>query len=285
MTYVLDTTGLSAANFVSDEVQTVNPSQLSNYGYVFLGKGPFFGRNLVVKYKPVGGAYTTLRLGVDYKPGFLLPGIGYDDITNVFGAIEFFNNSMNGQVSISYQALGGGWTFDKEQIASYLNSNQFDASTQYVALVASPTLYLPTAPTVPWPLNSVRSITIAQAQVASIPLGVEFVLRDELTNVEKSQGVHVQSKIGFQYTDKLTTAQVAQTTFGGSIPVNGYEVINTHPTEILYIAENSEAEVGGKWSIPIKPLESYRTPQGYKPTGPVSINAFTTDHPFIARSY
>lgn len=72
----------------------------------------------------------------------------------------------------------------------------------------------------------------------------------------------------------------------GATPANGYEIINTHATETLYIREGAVATVadnGG--NEPIAPKGSYTTPYGYKPTGDVSYIATTAGHACIGRRW
>ena len=178
MSYSLDTTGLSSSNFVSAESHPITPAVLANFGYLFLNKGPFFGSNLSITYTPTAAPSTpvVLKLNTDYTFTFNLPGFGSTEATSVWGAIEFFNPNLSGVLQISYQALGGNWTFNAADIAAYLNSNFYDAGSQIIQLVPSAPLYLPNIPTAVWPINSIQSIVIAQAQLPVIDLSVVFVM-------------------------------------------------------------------------------------------------------------
>ena len=173
-TYALDTTGLSVNNVVSGESHPVTPALLANFGALFLNYGPFFGRGFSIIYTPTGGTATALVEGKDYQLNFQLMGFGNTLSTKVWGAVQFYNLSLNGTVAVTYQALGGNWTFNTLDISNYLNSNQFNGNTQFIALVPSSTLYLPTNPSVAWPLNSIPTIAQAQAQLPSIDLSVQY---------------------------------------------------------------------------------------------------------------
>ena len=175
MSLLLDTTGVAPINLVSNEIHPVTPQALANFGYIFLTQGPFFGGGLSVSYTPAGGSPVALTLGIDYQVAFELLGFGATEATKVWGAVEFINPNLHGSLRVTYQALGGNWTFAQTAISNYLNSNAFNGTTQKMVLVPATTLYLPTNPYAPWPLNSIPSITIAQAQESNIALSVEYV--------------------------------------------------------------------------------------------------------------
>lgn len=176
MSLALDTTGLATANRIQGEVITVTPAILATFGCVFPAQAPFFGGNFAITYTPTGGAATPLTQGIDYDFKFELPGFGDTLQSKVWGAIDLYNQGLNGTLTISYQALGGNWVFDQTAIKNYLNSTQFNSAVQFMALVSRNALYLPNNPNAEWPLNSIQSITIAQAQLPFITLSVGFEL-------------------------------------------------------------------------------------------------------------
>ena len=321
MTYALDTTGLSANNLVTGETHSVTPAILSNFGYVILSHGPFFGQNLNVIYTPAGGSPVTFVLGTDYTTTFSIPGIGNSIATQIWGALEFYNITLNGTITVTYQALGGSWVFNTTQIANYLNSNAFNASTEVIDLVPVPPLYLPNNPSVAWPINSVNSLVIAQAQTTNISLGIEYdaisgagiisqivsVVQDTPSKLKATivgtgtlavqqtssipAGTNVIGKVqlssGLATLDAGTIANggTSKQLFSGVAPTNGFEIINTSLTENLYFSESGTVSVGGATSAPIVPMSKYISPLGYKPTGAISIVAATTGHGYIGRSW
>lgn len=177
MSLQLDTTGLASANRIEGEVIAVTPASLSTFGCVFLAKGPFFGKNFALSYlpsSPSGASARALVLGVDYNFMFELPGFGATPQDKVWGAISLLNEGLNGTLSVGYQSLGGNWTFDLQSIKNYLNTTQFNSNIQFMALMSRDPLYLPNNPNAIWPLNSIQSVTIAQAQLSNIILSIEF---------------------------------------------------------------------------------------------------------------
>ncbi len=75
----------------------------------------------------------------------------------------------------------------------------------------------------------------------------------------------------------------AQLLFGGTTPVNGY-LISNNSAGTLTNCDVGTASSGGA-SIPIAPGETYVTPPGYKPAGPVSLWGGTTSQVFAARRW
>ncbi len=178
MTLSLDTTGLSVNNRVNGEQITVSPSILTTFGCLYLDKGPFFGKSFAISYTPrlpINSPTVQMVLGVDYDFKFELPGFGETVFDKVWGAINIYNEGLDGTINVAYQSLGGNWTFNKDKIRQYLNTTQFNSNYQFMALVNDGPLHLPNNPNAEWPLNSIQSITIAQAQLSSITLIVNFV--------------------------------------------------------------------------------------------------------------
>lgn len=74
--------------------------------------------------------------------------------------------------------------------------------------------------------------------------------------------------------------------FAGAVPFTGYEVINPHATEGLYIREGGDAAVAdNSVNVLIAAKSAYTTPVGYRPVGRLSYNATTSGHAVIARMW
>lgn len=257
MTYSLDTTGLAPSNYVAIETHLVTPQSLANYAYVLLNHGPFFGNNLQVIYTPRNGLGVVLSLGEDYQPIFELEGFGDTTGTKVWGAISLTNPALLGSIQVSYQSLGGNWTFSNSTIFAYLNSNYFDAATQRIVLVSNGPLRLPNNPNVDWPINSRQSVAVAQAQLPVIDLIVKY-----------------------EYVDNATQAQVATP---GSL-TNPLFVATTNQRAIqpisaltLPLPSNAAKETGGVLANMAQNLTAQRAITGtvddvrYTGTGPSTI--------------
>ena len=76
---------------------------------------------------------------------------------------------------------------------------------------------------------------------------------------------------------------IAQTLFGGIIPVNGWLVAN-NSSATLYVSDVGTAASGGA-SIPIAAGAVFATPAGYKPAGAVTLYGVTTGQAYAARRW
>jgi hypothetical protein len=81
----------------------------------------------------------------------------------------------------------------------------------------------------------------------------------------------------------VTTGGMAQTLFGGIVPLNGFLVAN-NSSATLYISDVGTASAGGS-SIPIAPGASFVTPSGYKSGGTVSLYTSSAGQSFAARRW
>lgn len=84
----------------------------------------------------------------------------------------------------------------------------------------------------------------------------------------------------------IATGGVAQTLFGGATPSNGYEVVNPHATEELWVSDTTTAAANAAGCQRVAPNGgSYWTAEGYAPRGPVSVFGLTTGHPVTAKKW
>lgn len=129
-------------------------------------------------------------------------------------------------------------------------------------------------------LASVKSLIVLAAGANIIgKVGVDQ------TTPGTTNGVVVNSGAGTLQETTIAVGATAQDLFSAATPGNGYEIVNPHASEILYFREASDAAVAGASSIPIAAGGSYVTPQGYKPTGRVSVIATTAGHGLVARRW
>lgn len=295
MSLLLDTTGQAVANYVSSENHAVTSESLMNFGYVFLNKGPFFGNHLAVYITPTGGVRKPLELGKDYDPIFMLPGFGQTVGTEVFGALEFYNPNLEGVLQVSYQALGGNWTFNQNAINNYLNSNYFNGDLQTIVLVPAQDLYLPSSPAAVWPLDSIQAITIAQAALPTISLSVAYVSNTPGAAINaQTQPVQV---VNLPDTQKvITLASFTPTNASGPKTINAantnqivlqpnsnrqlLEIANLHATAVLYVNFTGAAWDGTKpVGIPISPGAT-RSYASRVPNTQVTVSSRTAGVPF-----
>lgn len=257
MSYVLDTSGTLGANYVQGEAHVVSPSILSSFGLLFMSAGPIFGGGLVLRYQPADGmAARNLIIGADFNLIFQMVGFGATYDKQVWGAISLNNINLNGTISVSYQALGGNWSFDITQIRNYLNTNPFDANIQYTVLVPSPAIYVPASAATPFPLNSIVAIQQAQAYLSSIALGVSYY---PLGSIEPSvDSVNAGASQLVQVLSQLIVVLGNNTTPQANVNIgnwpNPMPVLITNQT----LADNAAKEAGGNLAA-ISAIVSKRT--------------------------
>lgn len=130
---------------------------------------------------------------------------------------------------------------------------------------------------------SVQALVTGTVLAAGTALVGKFGI--DQTTPGTTNAVAVASAAGTHVQTTVAAGGTAANLFSAT-PANGFEVINVHASEILYIRENGTATVAdNSTSIPIPPKSSYATPLGYKPTGDVSYIAATTGHAVIARRW
>lgn len=172
MGLALDPTGVSGANLVTAEAYMTEEVYGSTYGEIFPKKGPFYKLGLIVKYTAEGGSnQITLGLNSDYSFKYMLPNIGPDASSLVYGSILLLDDTLDGDIEITYQALGGDWSFDILQIFNYANENYFNPKSQFEALVPSPKAYSASSSV---DLSSFAKITASLAASSPIRLGLKF---------------------------------------------------------------------------------------------------------------
>jgi hypothetical protein len=81
----------------------------------------------------------------------------------------------------------------------------------------------------------------------------------------------------------ITTGGTAQQLFAGVVPVNGFQVGNTS-TGMLYVSDVGTASNAGS-SMPIAAGAIYTTPDGYRPSGAVSIYGASAGQSYAARRW
>lgn len=122
--YPFDPTGTAATNKIVGELQSVTaPPSNTDYFFIVPNAAPFFRDSVVIKTHPSG---TVLHEGVDFvfthqfHEASLQTGLG------VYGSITFYDRSIAGTLSISYQTIGGDWTLDDQAITELLINKQLN---------------------------------------------------------------------------------------------------------------------------------------------------------------
>lgn len=146
-----------------------------------------------------------------------------------------------------------------------------------------------TANTTAWKVDGsavTQPVSIATAPVLVAGSALIGKVGLDQTTPGTTNAVAIASPAGTRVETTVAAGGTASALFG-TTPTNGFEVVNTHATEWLYIRESgSSATVAdNSVNIPIAPRGSYTSPVGYKPVADVSYIATTTGHAVIGRRW
>lgn len=118
--YPFDPTGLSAANKITNEIDTLTPVNYRDYSLIIPRYAPFFADSLTITFRDTNNTVVPLVEGVDYYLGYWYIGASRACAKPVYGSIQFLNTSLSGTLTISYQTIGGRWTLSEADIAEIL---------------------------------------------------------------------------------------------------------------------------------------------------------------------
>lgn len=120
----------------------------------------------------------------------------------------------------------------------------------------------------------------------NVPASVVAGVAQPTSSTQPLPVINAAGSVAVDGSGVIATGGTAQTLFGGVPPANGYLVANPASSgDTLYINDAAVAVSQGAGTIPIAPGAVFLTPSGYKPAGPVSIIAATTNDKFTARRW
>lgn len=119
-TYPFDPTGRAATNKITGEQQIITGVTSGKYHFIVPKLAPFFGVDMVVRYKDINNVVRTLVEGVDYYLTHQFIAASRACATPIFGSISFLDWTLTGVVTLDYQTVGGIWTQDDAAIAEIL---------------------------------------------------------------------------------------------------------------------------------------------------------------------
>lgn len=119
-TYPFDPTGRAATNKITGEQQIITGVTSGKYHFIVPKLAPFFGVDMVVRYKDINNVVRTLVEGVDYYLTHQFIAASRACATPIFGSISFLDWTLTGVVTLNYQTVGGIWTQDDAAIAEIL---------------------------------------------------------------------------------------------------------------------------------------------------------------------
>lgn len=121
MPYAYDPTGVSAANLVTEEIHLLpTAGQYGNHRSVIPVNAPYFADSMQVSIIGNGGSRTLLTRGQKWLPGHLFGSATRSLDKFVYGSFSIIDPTLQGNIVISYQTLGGNWVLNGSKITSIL---------------------------------------------------------------------------------------------------------------------------------------------------------------------
>ena len=125
-----DYTGVNPAYLISSEQHVISKNQFRDFYFIVPQYSPFYAESVVIKYNdPTTQTIRNLVEGIDYY--CTLPFVGATRAIGrpVYGAIGLNNLNVVGVISVTYQALGGQWSFDQNEILALLADMVYNPRT------------------------------------------------------------------------------------------------------------------------------------------------------------
>ena len=122
VTYPYDPTGESPDSFISREphvLTEVNSRSKRTLVPVF---SPFYQNNFLLEYKDTNGNFSPLVAGIDFDFSLRYMGASVALGKMLFGGVVIHRDFLEGMIYMSYQALGGVWSADKNMVLENLVS-------------------------------------------------------------------------------------------------------------------------------------------------------------------
>lgn len=129
--YPFDPTGLAQSNQVV-ETQAIKSRGTFDYYYVVPRVSPFYAEGAELRLYPVGTSTANplggqlLEEGVHYSFGYHFAQASHTIGKPVYGAITFFDRTMEGQLRMVLQTVGGDWVLDDQAMNELLLNTAYN---------------------------------------------------------------------------------------------------------------------------------------------------------------
>lgn len=129
--YPFDPTGLAETNKVI-EVMAVKSKGMFDHYYVVPRVAPFYAESVKLKLYPVGSNPNNpaqgqeLTEGIHYNFGYHFAHASHTIGKPVYGAISLYDRSMEGQLRMEYQTLGGDWVLDDQAMSELMLNRAYN---------------------------------------------------------------------------------------------------------------------------------------------------------------
>ena len=123
--YPFDPTGVAATNKVT-ETQSIRSRGMFDHYYIIPRSGPFYADSVKLRLYPQGANVNNPALGralvegIDYNFGYHFAYASHTIGLPVYGAITFYDRTMEGQLRMEYQTIGDDWVLDDQKFSELL---------------------------------------------------------------------------------------------------------------------------------------------------------------------
>lgn len=135
-----DLTGTSPDNLIEDEVNSLVRAGSRGRRLTTTRFGPFYRESLIVR--DLDG--TVLNEGVDFVSTYYYPDAS--DVTGheICGMVVIINAAVSDQISLTYQALGGGWVVSNQEVKdAIVQLEELSIPFEWDSIVGRPLTYAP----------------------------------------------------------------------------------------------------------------------------------------------
>lgn len=246
-TYSLDPTGAALQNAVIGESKTLNLPIGRNYLFVVPTYGPFFEESLIIRHTSLAGVSRILEPSVDYYAGFKFQDATRKSNRPIYGAIAFVDNTLTGNITYSYQALGGQFILSSGNITSIQANEVRDPKFTTWEQVATPATF----PVVDFPYSVVNIPDITKAVSELSKAGLVVHLRPKFLPAP-GQTVFIPNK-----------SEIGLSNVENYGPATNLEAIRGLSTTTLMTPANTAAVIGPAVSLALTTI-GYKIPVVYK---------------------
>lgn len=123
--YPFDPTGVAATNKVT-ETQSIRSRGTFDHYYIIPRSGPFYADSVKLRLYPQGANVNNPALGTDlhegehYNFGYHFAYASHTIGLPLYGAITFYDRTLEGQLRMEYQTVGDDWVLDDQKFAELL---------------------------------------------------------------------------------------------------------------------------------------------------------------------
>lgn len=144
-TYPFDPTGRQESNLIRNEYHTITAANRTPQNVLIPGYAPFFRQSLVVTDL---ATRQPLLEGIDYTCEWPVISASENSATEaytpIYGGIQFIDNNITGQFSLTYQTIGGQYALDGVAVAQALANQANDPLvTRYEDIIGKPLTFPP----------------------------------------------------------------------------------------------------------------------------------------------